>query len=218
MTGTEQIVRKSEFAALRNVSPGRVTQWITGGQIGPEALVGEGRSARIRVELANQHLRERLDPSQRFGLNGIGTTLDAPSAAPVRRPADVAAPVQPPMPIVDSVEARIKAEKLRQAELVTRRAEEQDRLARGVYILAVDARAEFSRIAAKMFDAFDGALTDFAAAISAKYAVPSRDVLHLLRTEFRRVRERTSNEYASAAEAEAEFLEDDEQHDEPTRQ
>jgi hypothetical protein len=204
-----QIVSKSQFAAMRNVSPGRVSQWIAAGQIGPEALVGEGRDARIRVDVANAQLCERLDPSQRFGLNGITTRLDLPEPPPP------ASPVPPPAPpqIVDTVEARIKAEKLRQAELTTRRAEEQDRLTRGVYTLAKDARDEMVRIAAKMFEAFDGALTDFAAALAAKYQIPQRDALHLLRTELRGVRERLAVEFSAAADAEPETIEDGESHD-----
>jgi hypothetical protein len=211
------IVRKSEFASMRNVSPGRVTQWISAGQIGPEALVGAGRNARINVQIANAHLRERLDPGQRFGLNGITTRLDdAPAPAPPP-PAPRETPLAPP-PVVDTIEARIKAEKLRQAELTTRRAEEQDRLSRGVYILARDARDENTRVAAKMFEAFDGAITDFASAISAKFKVPARDVTHLLRAEMRKVRERAAAEFATLAAAEPETIDDLENHDEPRLQ
>lgn len=215
MAEAAHIVRKSQFATLRNVSPGRVTQWITAGQIGPEAIVGEGREARINVDVANAHLRERLDPSQRFGLNGITTRLDPPSTVPPVQ-LNLAAPQEPPAANaapVDTVEARIKAEKLRQAELTTRRAEESDRLSRGVYILARDARDENVRVAAKMFEAFDGALADFASALAAKYQIPQRDSLHLLRAELRRVRERVSGEFAAAAMAEPELIEDSEDHE-----
>ncbi len=50
MDSSAQIVRKSEFAALRNVTPGRVSQWISAGRIGPEALVGTGREERVLVD------------------------------------------------------------------------------------------------------------------------------------------------------------------------
>jgi hypothetical protein len=208
MLEAAKIVRKSEFAVLRNVSPGRVTQWITAGHIGPDALVGQGRDARINVAVANAQLCERLDPSQRFGLNGITTRLDAPLPPPVPAISD-----PPPPPVIDSVETRIKAEKLRQAELTTRRAEEADRLSRGVYILAKSARDENMRIAAKLFEAFDGALADFASALAAKYQIPQRDSLHLLRSEMRRVRERVAAEFTLAAAAEPESIEDTETHD-----
>lgn len=102
------IVSKVEFARLRKVSLRRVYQWLSSGQIGPEAIV----RGRIRVDVATDHLRERLDPSQRFGLNGLSTRLDDAAPASIH------------------VEQRIKQEKLRQAELITIRAEERDRLAR----------------------------------------------------------------------------------------
>lgn len=221
MVEASQIVRKSAFAAMRGVSPGRVTQWITAGHIGPDALVGEGREARIRVDVATAQLRERLDPNQRFGLNGLPTRLDEdPQPAPaivVPQASPPQAAPDPPPPS-NSVEERIKREKLRQAELTTRRAEESDRLARGVYILARDAREETTRVAAKMFEAFDGALVDFAAALSAKYEIPARDITHLLRKEMRRVRERMSADFAARAAGEPETLDDLETYDEPRPQ
>lgn len=61
-----EAVRKSTFAKLRGVSPGRVSQWLAEGLISGEAIVGAGRSARIVVEIANEQLRERLDQSRRL--------------------------------------------------------------------------------------------------------------------------------------------------------
>jgi hypothetical protein len=53
---TPVIVSKSQFAAMRNVTPGRVSQWISDGRIEPSALIGEGRNAKINVPLANIQL------------------------------------------------------------------------------------------------------------------------------------------------------------------
>ncbi len=61
-----EAVRKSTFAKLRGVSPGRVSQWLANGLISGEAIVGAGRSARIIVEIANEQLRERLDQTRRI--------------------------------------------------------------------------------------------------------------------------------------------------------
>jgi hypothetical protein len=90
------------------------------------------------------------------------------------------------------VDEQIKREKLRQAELTTIRAEERDRLARGMYVLASAMREETGRLATKMFEAFDGALIDFASAFAARYQIPARDALHLLRKEMVKVRDRVS--------------------------
>lgn len=216
-----EVVSKAAFAAMRNVSAARVSQWLGEGKIGPEALVGEGRFAKINVALAIAQLQERLDTSQRFGLNGITTNLNTPAPAP----AAIATPppaTQPTQPLAvappDTVEAQIKAEKLRQTVLATRRLEEDDRARRGVYVLARQAREEHARIAAEMFKAFDGALADMAGEIAAAHQLPSRDVLHALRRGFRRTRERMAAEYRAAAGAEPETLEDVESHDEPPLQ
>jgi hypothetical protein len=192
MAVIEQIVRQAEFAKLCNVSRACVCKWIAEGKIGPEALVGSGGRALVRAEIATAHLRERLDPTKRFGLKGLNTRLDNAPAEPWS-----------PSPRADTVEHRIKEEKLRQAELATRRAEEQDRLASGKYVLASAMRDETARLAARMFEAFNGALTDFASAFAAEYKVPARDALHLLRKEMRRVRERVSADYAAVADEKA---------------
>jgi DNA-binding transcriptional regulator YdaS (Cro superfamily) len=193
---TTEIVTKAQFARLSGVSPARVSQWLAAGKIGPEALVGKGPSARIDVAVATEHLRERLDPSQRFGANGLSTRLD-----------DAIAAAQ-----ADTVESRMKAEKLRQAELITRRAEEQDRLSRGVYILARDAMNENLRTAAKLLEGFEGSLADFAAALASQYRIPVCDALHLLRSEMRSIRERMSSEYFALAAVESATIEDPDVH------
>ena len=191
-----QIVRKGEFAQLRGVSAGRVSQWIAEGKIHGPAIVGEGRSAMIDASVAVAQLRDSLDVNQRFGLNGVSTRLDAPLPPP--------SAAQPPP--ADTVEAQIKAEKLRQAQLTTSRLEEEDRARRGLYIDASAARAELARVSAELLKAFEGALPDFAAALAGKFQVPSRDALHLMRAEFRRVRERLAEAHGRAAAAEPETL------------
>lgn len=213
-----KIMSKSDFASACNVTPSCVTNWISRGKIKPDALVGEGRGAKIIVDVATKQLQESLDPNQRFGLNGISTRLDLREPSPPPAPAksapkaDAAPPAPPPSPIEPSppsVEDQIKREKLRQAQLVTSRAEEQDRLSRGVYINAVAAREEMARIPRRIVDAFDGAIPDLAAAIAAKWQIPARDVTHLLRAEFWRARTRTAKEFAALAAEEPETIDDD---------
>jgi hypothetical protein len=76
------LVRKSEFARLCNVSNGRVSQWITAGYISGAAIVGEGRTAMIDVDVAMAQLKERLSVDERFGLNGLSTNLDGSAPRP----------------------------------------------------------------------------------------------------------------------------------------
>lgn len=204
----ERIVSKSDFAAACNVTPSCVANWISRGKIGPEALVGDGRAARIKFDVAMAQLKERLDPSQRFGLNGISTKLDdsPPPQASSARASSVRPAARPSEP---SVEDQIKREKLLQAQFATSRAKEQDRLSRGVYILAADARDDSTRAAAQLVASFEGAIPDLAAAIAAKWQIPARDVAHLLRAEFRKIRARIAAEFAEVAAAEPEFIRDD---------
>ena len=65
------LVRKSEFAEMRGVSPGRVSQWIAAGQIDGAAIVGSGQRGLINVDLACAQLQERLATDERYGLNGL---------------------------------------------------------------------------------------------------------------------------------------------------
>lgn len=217
----ERIVSKSEFATACNVSMSCVSNWISRGKIKPDALVGEGRGAKINVDIAVRHLQESLDPNQRFGLNGISTRLDLQPPPEIIHQAEKAAPktepppASPPSPLSlvepspPSVEDQIKREKLRQAQLTTARAEEQDRLSRGVYIDAVAAREEMARIPRRIVDAFEGAIPEFAAAIAAKWQIPARDATHLLRAEFRRTRTLVAQKFAALAAEEPEFIDDD---------
>ena len=79
MTDPDRLLSKSEFAELCGVSPAAVSQWIKQGKISGEGLVGEGRTARIRVAVAMRQVNLRRDVGQALG-NGLGTRL-GPSAS-----------------------------------------------------------------------------------------------------------------------------------------
>jgi hypothetical protein len=207
-----ELLSKGQFAARISVSPGRISQMISEGKIGPEAIEGTGLRAKIKVDVALQHLKQRLDPNQRFGLNGITTRLDQPAEPkPVEKPDE---PRPPPasidLPPIDPVEDRIKREKLRQAELVTAKLEREDRAAHGAYLRTESAREEMTRIAGALMTIFEGSLQDMSGALAAQFSISSRDALHLLRQEFRKVRDRASAAHREAALALPETEEDSE--------
>jgi len=188
----EPIVSKGEFAQMIGVTNGRISQMIAAGQIGPEALEGTGQRAKIRVETAKAQLRRRLDIGQRMG-NGLTTRL-TPDAPP--GPASEFSSFAPPSARSersDLFEDAIRAERLKGLRLANRRATEEELERRGEFTATADVQAALSKVSADMVSIFEGALSDFAAAVSSKFQIPARDVLHLLRTEFRTVRSSAAN-------------------------
>ena len=192
------LVRKSEFAKQCNVSNGQVSQWLTEGKIDGAAIVGTGQRSMLDVELAKAQLRERLAVDERFGLNGLNTNLEP--TAPV---VPVVAGLRQVETIEDAatVEARLKAEKLKQAEFLTNRLKAEDKARHGKYMDAMEAAAGMTRVADEMLKIFEGAFPEFASALAAKFEVSQREALHLLRDEFRRIREQLAAVYAAAAAA-----------------
>jgi hypothetical protein len=70
------ILKKSDFARACNVDKSRVSQWLKAKQIDGEAIVGEGRFAKIDAAVALKQLKARLSTDERCGLNGLNTNLD----------------------------------------------------------------------------------------------------------------------------------------------
>lgn len=196
-----EIVPKGEFARILNVSPGRVSQYISEEKIFGPAIVGRGRSAKINVPIARKQLRRRLDISQSLG-NGIGTQLG--DAAPASDQTDI-----PDAPRGATTEDKIREEKLKAERLRVRRLEEEEAARQGRYILAVDARAEQARQAGLMLKVFEGGLADMASALATQFELPQRDVLHGLRVAFRRVRNRASTDFEVAAAELPDTIDDD---------
>lgn len=172
-----QTMSKGDFARECNVTPGRVSQWLSDGVIGRDCLDGEGRNARIIVDRAKAQIALRRDPGQAMG-NGLGTRLDF-------GPSEPQTPDEPERPQKrDDVAHQIQLERLEQEKRRNRREtiDEQERL--GSLVPAGEVRAQMTRLAQQIDEANGAMLADFAAAIAARFEVPQRDVLH----ELRRVR------------------------------
>lgn len=214
----EQIVSKGQFAALIGVTPGRISQMIAEGKIDGAALVGEGRSAKVRVEVARAQLRERTDLGQRLG-NGLETRLDGalnpvadaalavedPESAPRLTEAEgldtLRSPTPAPQPPpVDSVADRLKQLKLSDAERRERQALEEDLARRGTYVRADHSRAALVGVAQTMLNVFEGSIADLAQALASRFEIPQRDVAHALRQEFRALRSRAADAARQKAE------------------
>lgn len=189
-------ISKAEFARRRGVSKPRVSQWIDERKIDGLALAGEGRSAKIRESIAVEQLKERLNIDQRFG-NGLSTNLEAPLAP--QAPAQPAA--APPLPLdrkpaveapvispVDSIEKQIAAARLEQIQRANREGAEKEAARAGILTDTEAAAQQMGKIAAQIVSIYDGAIPEIATAIAAKWPIPQRDLVHLIRAEVRKVR------------------------------
>lgn len=208
---TSSVVTKGEFARRRNVSPGRVSQWIGEGRISGDALVGTGREQRINEAVACRQLDRRLDVGQRFG-NGLHTRLDMPerpagaiATGPASRPSpDGEGPGQHERrPDTDTVADRIQREKLQELERRNREGARQEAVAAGLLTDTAQVRQAVGRETAQLLSSFDGAIADMAAALAAALKVPQRDVLHLMRGELRKWRAARAEAAQRAADATA---------------
>jgi hypothetical protein len=89
-----------------------------------------------------------------------------------------------------------------------RRKAEEEAARSGRYALAEDAKQQMGRIASQMLNTFEGWLGEVASTVSGKFSLPQRDVLHLMRSEFRSFRVRASDALRHQAKQNAELVED----------
>lgn len=167
-----RVLSKSDFAREANVTPGRVSQWIAEGKIGHDAIDGEGRSAKIIVDVALAQIRSRRDVGQSLG-NGLQTRINNIGEF---GPSTVELPQRS-----DDVAHQIQLERLKQERRKNEQASVDEAIRQSRLVPADDVRAQMSRLARQVDEANASMLADFAAAIAGKYSLPQRDVLHLLR-------------------------------------
>lgn len=202
MSDPDRIATKGEFAEICGVTAAAVSQWISTGKITPDALVGEGRSAKIRVELARRQVNLRRDIGQALG-NGLTTKL-APG-----RPAATAhdAPDEgedryegwSPEGTSDDVDRKLKLARLEAAERANRLAAVEEAASEGRYTDTAEARAEMGKIAGQVVRIFEGALPEIATAIAAEFKLDARDVTYQLNEQFRKAREQAAEAARKAA-------------------
>ena len=180
---------KGEFAAHIGVSAGRVSQMITSGMIGKDALVGEGRSARVLVETAVEQIRKRRDVGQALG-NGLGTRL---SDAPAQQADAKLLPRDP-----DTTEL-IALERLASERRRNRLAEIEEAERMGRLVPAEDMQREVGKVAQRLVNTFTGMVPDIANAIAAEYSLPARDLVHLIRRVMNEKRADAAQELGEAA-------------------
>lgn len=183
-------ISKAEFARRRNVSPGRVSQWLAEGKIHGAAIVGEGRNALIDEELGCQQLGQKLDIDQRHA-NGLRTNLEAATEPPAP---EKASPFEPST--TDKIaEARLE---LLQRQIRDKETEEAVQL--GLLTETAEARRVTGQQIAQVIARVEGALPEIASRLAAVFKLQQRDVLHELRGAWREVRQAAAIEARERAE------------------
>lgn len=134
---------KSEFAALIGRGASAVSNYIAKGTLSGDALVGDGRRARIRTHEALRQLKINLDPGQQMGQarSVYAVAHDAPPM--LDRPTDI-----PRDGSADANERRNLARAERE-ELALYRERVEARAANGTWLRAEDARAEYTGLIAQ---------------------------------------------------------------------
>jgi len=203
---------QADFARHMGVSRAAVSQWKSRDILRDDAFTQPGKKGKVVVSVAVEQVRRNRDIGQALG-NGIETrtsTDAAPAAEPLAeipveevQPAilvDNAAPVQieptaaaPVKPKVDTVEDQLKRAKLEQQLRTNRIQASEEALRQGMLVAADDAREQMARVASMMLQIFEGSLPEISKSIAAQFDVSQRDVLHLLRAEFKKVRASASS-------------------------
>jgi hypothetical protein len=179
---------KVEFAAHIGVTKGRISQMIASGIIGRDAMQGEGRSARIVVEKAVEQIRTRRHVGQALG-NGLGTRLDevvTPAAEPATT--EQKAPTLTLLTKPDDTASLIQLERLEQERRKNRQAERDEAIANGKLVAGEELQRRVAKASQTVVNTFSGMAPDIANAIAAKFELPQRDVLHLVRHVMREKR------------------------------
>jgi hypothetical protein len=185
------IVTKSDFARAIGVTRGAVGAMVKRGQISGPALIERGGRIVIDADIAREQLRSRLDARQRVA-NGRARLVG-----------DREAPTGDPDPVM----GKLKAARLRQAELAIQKSESEAAERAGRLVLADAMLAESGRIAGAMVAGIEGGLLELANAVAVGTGADQRDVLVALRRGWRALRTRLAGVESKAAANEPEIVE-----------
>ncbi|MCG3266101.1 helix-turn-helix transcriptional regulator [Yoonia sp. I 8.24] len=206
MQPEQQHLSQADFARHMGVSRAAVSQWKKKDILRDNAFTSPEKKGKVVVSVAVDQVRRNRDIGQALG-NGIETRTSTDAAPNVGRPEDALAeetePTQqalsavptdqpdtvPPEPKRDTVEDQLKRARLEEQHRKNRMGAAEEARQQGKLMSSEDAREQMARVAVMMLQIFEGSLTDFAASIASQFTVPQRDVLHLLKSEFRQVRQ-----------------------------
>lgn len=216
MQPAQEYQTQADFARHMGVSRAAVSQWKSRNILREDAFTQPGKKGKVVVTVAIEQVRRNRDVGQALG-NGIETRTSTDAVPPMEVPVEEVQPAlpvapaalvpieptaaAPTQPKADTVEDQLKRAKLEQQLRTNRIQASEEALRQGMLVAADDAREQMTRVASMMLQIFEGALPDLGAAISAQFDIPQRDVLHLLRAEFKKVRATAAMKERARAEA-----------------
>lgn len=200
MQSDQQHLSQAKFADHMGVTRAAVSQWKAKDILRDDAFTLPGKKGKLIVAVAVDQVRRNRNIGQSLG-NGIETRTSTDAApqqhdganevAPILPVSDASEPptIAPPEPKRDTVEDQLKRARLEEQHRKNRMGAAEEARQQGKLMSSEDAREQMARVAVMMLQIFEGSLTDFAASIASQFSVPQRDVLHLLKNEFRQVRQ-----------------------------
>ncbi|AJY47053.1 hypothetical protein [Martelella endophytica] len=216
METMQDSMSKAEFASLISVSAGRVSQYLSAGQIHGRAIEGEGRFARIRPDVAIAQLGLTIDPCQGFGANGKASTAsckrqaDFPRAG--RRAGAAAELPLRPLPVEDEEEdlaEQLARERLQQQKYKTAQMERQEKAEEGIYTRTEDVRREIGRTSSEAFKVMEQGIPDLAGALAEDFNLPQRDIQKTLTRKWRDIRQKAAEAFRVRRDEEPELTEEE---------
>ncbi|WP_319533406.1 hypothetical protein [uncultured Cohaesibacter sp.] len=203
------IVSKSEFAKRIGVSAARISQMLSEGKISGEAVHGEGRRAKIDVEVACRQIGVRRDIGQSLG-NGATTNLNPDAGVSQSQSADpdhTGQRLQREPTEDEIVNQELREYKRRAAARKDRQEEEEELLRVGRLMKTEDAVREMERIVALITDILTGHPDRLGDELAAEFQITDkRALVFFLRNNYRALREHISDELNRLAEIEPDLV------------
>lgn len=199
MAAAEGLVSKSDYARMRNRSPGAVSKWIETGKLKPPALVGAGRQAKVNVAEADRMLADTLDLGQQLA-QPAPVLLTAAAAAAAPPAAAPAVPLELDDDRRRQLKARADREEADAAEAI-RKAREND----GQWLHREAAGRAWARVLTMVIGEFEGLVPELAERLAQLCRADEKDLTIVIRDAFRARRARIAQQAAEAVEAEPEL-------------
>lgn len=183
------VLSKSQFAERVGRDPAQVTRWIQGGKLSGDAIVGEGRSARINLAAALRQLNIALDLGQQLAqAKPILPGQQSLDVGTVQARALAALPTgdRDAVELLREEQLRLNSEKLRQQ---IERGAREDAVAAGQLVDIGAVKRALARQLQPLRALFDKMPVAIAKPISEQFGLPYNEVLIAVRAVLRRERQ-----------------------------